>query len=398
MITNHVRRLSPIATWFALIGLLAPLPRIMADDRTSQSAPAVDDLADRLEAIRAKHDLPALAGAIVSGDKLVALGVTGVRRHGKPERVTHDDRFHLGSCTKAMTATLCAILVEEGTLTWTTTIGDVFPDLRERMHEGYRGVTVEQLLQHRGGVPGDLRADGLWARLWQRKGTPVDQRRELLDGVVTKAPAHTPGTTYEYANGGYAIAGAMLEKLTGRPWEQLITERLFTPLGITSAGFGAPGEADGSDQPWGHNLKRTLLLKQKAEPVAPGPAADNPPGIAPAGTVHMTIGDWGKFVSLHIMKEKHPSRLLKAESFAKLHTPPDGGDYALGWGVARRGWGGTVLTHGGSNTLWFCVVWASPEKSFAVLAATNIAGDEATKAADEAARAMIERFLGRKGG
>lgn len=357
------------------------------------SAGDVNDLAALLEPIRARHKLPALAGAIVQGDKLMALGASGVRKHGAPNPVTPQDKFHLGSCTKAMTATLCAILVEEGKLSWTTTIADVFPEMKDRMHADFRGVTLEQLLMHRGGVPGDLAPGGLWGRLWERKGTPTRQRLELLEGVVTQPPKHKPGTAYEYANGGTAIAGAMAEKVTGKAWEDLITERLFRPLGITSAGFGAPGEADKLDQPWGHTTGRTLLLKKKAEPIAPGPNADNPPAIGPAGTVHMNLADWAKFVSLHVMKEKHPTKLLAAESFARLHTPPPGGDYALGWAVGQRPWGGTVLTHSGSNTMWYCVVWASPEKNFAVLAATNIGGDDATAATDEAAGAMIQQHL-----
>lgn len=353
--------------------------------------PGVDDLAELLEPIRAKHGLPALAGAIVAGDKVVALGAVGVRKHGARDQVTPADKFHLGSCTKAMTATLCAMLVEEGRLSWTTTIADVFPDLRERMHADYRGVTLEQLLTHRGGVPEDLSAGGLWGRLWLRRGTPTQQRLELLEGVVTKPPAAAPGTTYLYSNAGFAIAGAMAEKVTGQAWEDLIQERLFRPLGITSAGFGAPGDAAKVDQPWGHTIGRTILLRTKIEPVTPGPNADNPPAIGPAGTVHMSLADWGRFASLHVMRERHPAKLLKAESFAKLHTPPSVGDYAFGWAVAQRPWGGTVLTHAGSNKMWYCVVWTSPEKNFAVLAATNIAGDEAPKATDEAAAAMIGR-------
>ncbi len=80
--------------------------------------PGVEDLTSILEPIRAKHKLPALGGAIVTSDALVGLGVTGVRSAGGTQRVTIDDQWHLGSCTKAMTDTLAAILVHKGTLRW----------------------------------------------------------------------------------------------------------------------------------------------------------------------------------------------------------------------------------------------------------------------------------------
>jgi CubicO group peptidase (beta-lactamase class C family) len=122
----------------------------------------------------------------------------------------------------------------------------------------------------------------------------------------------------------------------------------------------------------------------------------------------MTISDWAKFATLHLRGDHtnphtHPA-LLKSESFAVLHTALFGGAYAGGWGTAARpAWGkgsretdqGRVLTHAGSNTLWFCVVWLAPEIDFAVLVACNQGGPEATKACDAAAGALIQEF-GRK--
>src|SRR5262249_2266277 len=138
------------------------------------------------------------------------------------------------------------------------------------------------------------------------------------------------------------------------------------------------------------------------EPVEPGRDADNPAAIAPAGRVHCTIGDWAKYVQLHLVGErKGATKLLRPESFVTLHTPvADGSKYAMGWVVDRRPWAdGRVLTHNGSNTMWFCVTWIAPEKDFAVLVTCNEGGDEATKACDEASWALIQDHLAHaKGG
>jgi CubicO group peptidase (beta-lactamase class C family) len=361
----------------------------MAAHAIAGDAPAAArDVSSILAPILEKHSIPGMAAAIVQGDRTVAIGAAGVRRAGGPEKITVDDRFHLGSCTKSMTATLCALLVEEKKLDWTTTVGDVFPDLRERMRPSWRGVTLEQLLTHRGGAPADLADGGLWARLWAFAGPPTAARRTLLEGVVGREPEAPPGTKWIYSNAGFAIAGHMAEQVTGRSWESLMTERLFAPLGMASAGFGAPGTAGVVDQPRGHSAD--------GKPVEPGPGADNPVAIGPAGIVHASIGDWAKYVSLHLRGDEGDARLLKPETFAKLHAPAAGPppSYAMGWTVADRDWaGGRVLTHNGSNTMWFCVTWLAPKRDFAVLVACNRGGDGGAKACDEASSALVQDEL-----
>ena len=107
-----------------------------------------------LEAICKKYNLPALAVVVVKSGQICDQEAVGVRKWGDPTPVTTNDIFHIGSDTKSMTATLAAMLIEEGKLNWNTTIADVFPELKGKMDKQYETVTVEQLLTHRGGVPG----------------------------------------------------------------------------------------------------------------------------------------------------------------------------------------------------------------------------------------------------
>jgi CubicO group peptidase (beta-lactamase class C family) len=291
-----------------------------------------------------------------------------------------------------MTATMIATLVEEGKLKWETTISEIYPDLP--MHEQWKGVRLEQLLTNSSGAPNDLTRDGLWDKLWRRQGTPTEQRRTLVEGVLKNAPEAEPGTRYIYSNAGFSIAGAMAETVTQTPWEDLMRQRLFGPLGMTSAGFGPPGKRGELDQPRGH--------RENGRPIEPGRDADNPAAIGPAGIVHCSIDDWAKYIALHLQAAEGKPRLIKAESFTKLHTPAkltgSRTDYAMGWGTPKRAWArgdadnstGRVLTHNGSNTLWFCVTWIAPEKDFAVLIACHKAGTEADRACDEAAQALIK--------
>ena len=130
------------------------------------------------------------------------------------------------------------------------------------------------------------------------------------------------------------------------------------------------------------------------QPVPPGPTADNPPAITPAGRVHLSIADFARYAGWHARGAAKGKALLSEASFTKLHTPPPGQDYAMGWGVTERPWGGgKVLSHSGSNTQWYAVVWVAPAKNAAFVAATNVAGKDAEQACDEAVSAMIQKLL-----
>ena len=114
-----------------------------------------DDLDAYLETVRTSHALPALAAAVVKDGEVIASGAVGVRALGTDVAVTIDDRFHLGSDTKAMTATLAGMMVDEGRLRWDSTIGEVLGDKVHGMTPTLAAITLEQLLSHTSGIPTD---------------------------------------------------------------------------------------------------------------------------------------------------------------------------------------------------------------------------------------------------
>jgi len=213
--------------------------------------PRKSTLARLLEPIREQYDLPALGALIMINGKIVAADVVGTRKYGGRVRATVDDRFHLGSDTKAMTATLAAMLVDAGVVAWDTTLAELFAKLAPTMAPGYRTVTLEQLLHHVGGTPRTLAGTAAWRRLWTSHAPLRQQRYELARTILSAPRAVAPGT-FAYSNAGYIIAGAALERLTDTPWEQLIQKRLFAPLHMASCGFGAPATPGKQDQPPRH--------------------------------------------------------------------------------------------------------------------------------------------------
>ncbi len=358
-----------------LILFLLALPAVQA---LGQPAP-VNDL---LEPVRQRHKVPALAAAVVSSKGLVAQGAVGVRKADADVKVTIDDKWHLGSDTKAMTATLIGALEEQGRLKWESTIMDGFPELAATFPPVARKITLVHLLSHRAGLVENL----AWDQIAQT-GT-LREQREAVVKIVAKTPLRSnPGSGFLYSNLGYVVAGAVAERAGNAAWEDLMTRFLFEPLGMRNAGFGGTGTPGKIDQPWPHH--------ESGRPASTnGPKADNPPVIGPAGTVHASMADWGKFITDQLKGARGERALLKPYTYKKIQTPPADGDYALGWMVTQRDWaGGTVLTHAGSNAMNYCATWAAPKVDFAVLACTNHGGPAGAKATDEAAWTLIRNYL-----
>jgi CubicO group peptidase (beta-lactamase class C family) len=343
-------------------------------------------LSQLLEPIRKKYDLPALAAAVVNQEGLVAAAAVGVRERGDQTPVTVNDQFHLGSDTKAMTATLLATYIEKGQLKWQDTLGQLFPDLAGQMLPEVRRVTVEQLLTHHAGLPQDLPGG------WRAIPTHLSlrrQREEVLRQVAVQKLQNPPGRKYAYSNLGYTVAGHITEQLGNADWEELMARQLFRPLDMKTAGFGPMGEPDALSQPRQHGAD--------GKPVEPGPRADNPPVMGPTGRVHCSLPDWAKFIALLLRQGKGQPALLKPALFQELFgTPFQDSDYRRGaWAGSSNDpeAGGLLLHHDGSNKLNYSSAWVAPERGLAVLVATNQGGKQAQAACADARQEVLAHYL-----
>jgi D-alanyl-D-alanine carboxypeptidase len=367
--------------------LLLVLAAVAGTGCPSKASPApVADVSATLEPFRAEGGMPGMAAAVFHGGTLVAEGATGVRKLGDATAITPGDEWHLGSDTKAMTATLIGIYVDQGKLQFSDTLGKLFAG--ETIDPGLANVTLEQLLQHRGGLPANF-PPTLTREMWNAGKSPTE-RQTVVKELLALPPAQAPGT-FVYSNAGYVVAAAALERVAGDSWEHLIGTKLWDPLGMASCGFGPPGTAGEVTQPWGHQARPGGGLT----PMGPGnPASDNPPALGPAGTVHCTLRDWGKFLALQLAGARgEATTVVRTATLQHLQTPPSGADYADGWGVVTRPWaGGTALTHTGSNTFFFATVWLAPAKNVALIVATNCATPAAAKAVDAAFGPLIQQY------
>ncbi|MEM7454293.1 MAG: serine hydrolase domain-containing protein [Planctomycetota bacterium] len=323
--------------------------------------------------------IPGMVAAIRVHDQPVRIAAMGVRKVDDEAPITLHDQMHLGSCTKAMTAALVGRLIDQEKLTMEMTIGELLPEIASEIHEDYSAVTLRQLLEHQSGLPDTM----MW---WLQEGDTITETRRL---IVIKAladkPEHEPGTNFEYANLNYAVVGLMCGAVTGQPWEELMQQEIFDPLGLASAGFGHPGETNEVEQPWGHNvIGRDGELRASQ--------IDNAPTLGPAGTVHMSLSDWSTF--LLEMTDHAPAGLLSEETRAMLTTPSSVDaevPAACGWFVTQRGWAdGKAIWHNGSNTRWFALTWVSTSKGHAYMVVINAMSPGMPQLADE----LISKLIG----
>jgi CubicO group peptidase (beta-lactamase class C family) len=200
----------------ALAACVLCLPSLSVSGPATAQALPIDS---QLEAIRTKYGLPELAAAVVKNGEIVAKGAVGTRVLDTDNPVTIDDRFHLGSDAKAMTATLVGMMVDEGKFKWTTTIGEVLGPDMPGLNPAFAAITLEQLLSHSSGIPSDNEE---MAKLYESPDgydyTLTDYRKRIIaDWGRSHEPKVPEGSPFQYANFGYLIVGAMLEKATGQP-------------------------------------------------------------------------------------------------------------------------------------------------------------------------------------
>lgn len=363
--------------WICLLGCaITPAP---ITEKSGDS-----DFAQLLETIRQKEKLPAIAASVIIDGDIYAKAAVGTRKYGTDNWVTIEDKFLIGSCGKAFTATLAAILINEGLLKWDTNVGEVFPEIK--MQPEWESITIQHLLTNRSGYADDTNSKLLpndqILPLWHDNNPPMDMRNSYMKIAINIKPRHPPNEVVIYANSGFLVAGVMLETVSNESFENLMQEKLFNPLALNTAGYGSPATIDPISQPYGH-FSSSPIKK------------DFPDYISPLGNVAISIGDWSKFALFHLnaYQDFNPI-LLDSVTLQKLHTPPNSAtwansgleswtaktiygldlktfSYAFGWATKKESEGNYLLFHDGQGSSFSARVEADPKSKSAILIVTN---------------------------
>ncbi|MDD8021979.1 MAG: serine hydrolase [Paracoccaceae bacterium] len=362
------------------------------------------DLSAYLQQVQQEYDLPALAAAVVKDGQVIAAAAVGTRVWHGQVPVSINDRFHLGSNTKSMTATLAGMMVDEGRLSWSSTVGEVLGADVPGLSPSLAKATLEQLLSHSSGIPGDT--DEMLTLYFNENVfdyNPPALRLHTLAAWKNHDLVMPEGSPFQYSNFGYMIAGSMIEKVAGTPWEQLMYERIFGPMGMETARLGAQATYGLVDAAVGHRVQPDGTIM----PMLWGPAADVPTVIAPAGNANMSVLDYAKWAGWNAGQGKRGPALVTPETLnviqsSHVQTPvrrnpppgtPETGGYGLGWGIVAFDWAGKpLLTHNGSNSMNLARLVIDPDQDLGVVVLTNFASQPANVAVGEVMQHLYQTY------
>lgn len=378
----------------------ANTPTDMPEPGLKVPGPTLDQqLKGAMTPLLIKHRVPAVAVALFDSDAVLGKAASGLRARGFPDSVTTADRWHIGSCTKAFTATLIGSLVDSGLLKWDVTLAEALPDAADTMNEAFKKVTLRDLLRHRAGLASFTAGNSPdFEMLKNLPGDVRQQRAAFVRTLLSHDPALPPGTKQFYSNASYTVAAAIAEQAANKPYTQLMQERVFDIVAMPSAGFGWPAREDRRDEPRGH-MPGIL----GARPEAFDPKYKFSQVLAPAGDINCTIDELAMFAAAHMKGLREATakpgekpagapgqparlRLLRPATILELHTPIDG--YAGGWVINDRkdpAW----HWHNGSAGTFFTLMVIVPERNLGAVAVCNAAdGEKACQELIEIALAM----------
>jgi D-alanyl-D-alanine carboxypeptidase len=352
------------------------LPSLTPTSDTSSNSTSINAT---LAEVARQNNFPALSAAYDNGTFHIA--TTGVRKIGTDVYATDHDIWHWGSNTKAMTATVVGMLIQEGLLAWSSTLGDLLGQTGLSIRSVYASVTVQQLSSHTSGVSDRVLTTNTVRACYDLSA--ADGRVFMSNFTLSASPISTRGT-YEYANMNYILLGLIIDTITGEPAEEVIRTRLWDPLGIATAGWGPNPESSltSINNPYPHIANGSLGRRGLPTPLPetfPMVQRDNPPALHTAGAAHMSMADYDKWLRTHIDPTVQVMLNLSEATVRKLHevAPGTGQNFYTYGGWARidsQTGEGYSLMHDGSNTMNYATALVEVGEKRAAFVVTNVGG------------------------
>ena len=251
-------------------------------------------------------DAPSVGIGVIKDGKVVFCGGFGYRNVEKQLKADGNTLYMIGSCSKSFTAALCGIFADKGLVDLDTPIRRYVPEVELKDPLANKECTLRDLLSHRTGLP---RHEYSWY------GTDFT-REEMVQHMRYFEPSQPFRQTFQYCNYGYILAGYILERISGKTWEQLISEYLFEPLGMTHSTYyrETMEEDENHADPYEHDRERNDQTGMNLIPFFASPVEDREIGIGtplgPAGSIDSDAADMLKYVQMFLDKGKSGDRQI----------------------------------------------------------------------------------------
>jgi CubicO group peptidase (beta-lactamase class C family) len=308
-------------------------------------AASAQDKAQKIDALlKNYYDYGQLNGAVLVAENGKVIYKKGFGMANMEWEIPNqtDTKFRIGSVTKQFTATLIMQLVEEGKIKLDAHITDYLPDYRKDTGDK---VTIHQLLNHTSGIPSYTGLPGFFQNDSRDPYNVKDFVKKFASGNLE----FEPGSKFNYNNSGYFLLGAIVEQVTGKPYAQVLRERIFDPLGMTETGYDTHDPLI---------RKRASGYQKSADGYTNAPYLDMLLPYA-AGSMYSTVEDLYKWD-----QALYDNKILSAAS-KELMFKPGLSNYGYGFGISDRPIGKTtqktkIIQHGGGingfNSLFTRVV------------------------------------------
>ena len=303
----------------------------------SQESFEIKKMLNKIDSIRIRFDIPAVAFGVVRDDSILLQGAIGVREINTNDSITIYDKFHIGSDSKALTSFIAGKLVDNGLISWNTKFFDLFPELKATSKPGYYEIELKDLLSHRAFID-PFKGGNQWnilEQFYKIDTTKTRSNYNFSKFLLTLEPTKYDSTEiYKYSNAGYLLAALMLEKVSNKTYEHLI-EKINKDLSLDFQ-IGWPRQLN-SNQPVGYISPIELGLSKESGLIELPDSILNDDMFKdfqyycrPAGDLCVSITDYLKFIQLNLAGLNGQNNYLKSETYDFIFNGEK--DYSMGWG------------------------------------------------------------------
>lgn len=309
------------------------------------------------------------AVAVVEKNKVIYAKGYGVKDIKTKDPVNENTLFAIGSCTKAFTSTLVGMLAAEGKLSYDEPVRRYLPSLEFYNHEMNNLITLRDMMSHKTGLP---RHDLSWYL------NQSENRDSLIQRIKHMEPTYRPKEKYQYNNFMFLAQGVVVEKLTGKSWEQNMRDKLFKPLGMARSNMPYSAVKNDMNLATPHEYKNDSTLQ-----IVPH---YNIAGMGPAGAVYSSVSEmahwvqaWiygGKYNGAEVMPPLHFKEAMSAQSVSgpgvpdMMHPDISGANYGFGWGLSTYR-GHYRVEHGGAIDGFIASTCFFPTDSIGIIVLSN---------------------------
>jgi D-alanyl-D-alanine carboxypeptidase len=344
------------------------------------------DIQNFADSIMLKNGIPEIGFSVITTDSILDIQTLGFHRtdiKNEQTKAKLSDYFHLGSNTKAITGFVAAYLVENNKIAWTTKFFDLFPDWKSQSNPAYYEISLTDLLSHRARI--QPYTSGLeYEELPDFNGNKSEQRKQFAKYLLAEKSVKNRDKIYNYSNAGYSIAALMLEKVSGKSWEQLTKEIMETKMKVNIE-FGWPNKLNGN-QPYGHWIENGTL-KALSPDIEYNLALGEP-----AGDICMTLPDYARFIQFNLQGLLGMDNILKAKTYDFLHFGLN--DYSIGWANVNES-DKQISEHSGSAGTFFCYTLIDKRGKLAYIIVANCATEETKQGIFKLLDRLIKKYGGR---